>query len=241
MWIAVNCKKCNFLVISNSFSFPAVFVLPLNILSCALLFLLIVGIAETWSCQRALCKHRGKLWAVYNLPYGGSFIPTNGDTTTRVQETVVGSHKVSSGFSSWPRTEFASLPLSLTPIPPLLNANVAPLGFCCMMDYIQLFRLAGLEECCGCAPSHQLLSQARRNIKAASKRRTDGGLQGSCLIGQSRGALSLSRGWWLIYHSTGEVRPRRPPLLPTTLSHILLTDILSCLLPLQWCNECEHQ
>lgn len=204
-------------------------------------FLLIVGIAETWSCQWALCKHRGKLWAVYNLPYGGSFIPTNGNTTARGQETVVGSHKVSSGFSSWPRTEFASLPLSLTPIPPLSNANVAPLGFCCMMDYIQLFRLAGLEECCGCAPSHQLPSQARRNIKAASKRRAGGGLQGSCLIGQSRGALSLSHGWWLIYHSTGEVRPRRPPLLPATLSHILLTDILSCLLPLQSCNECEHQ
>lgn len=101
------------------------------------------------------------------------------------------------------------------PMPSLPKASVAPLGFCCMMGYIQLLRSAGLEECCGCTPSHRLVSGARRDIKAPSSRGREGGrrgLRGSCLIGQSRGALSLSHGWWLIYHSTGEVRPHRPPL-----------------------------
>ncbi len=157
---------------------------------------------------------------------------TAGYANASRQEAVVCSCQVSSGFRCWPGTRPRDrggrvniTPPFPTPILSLPKANVAPVGFCCMIGYIQLLRLAGLEECCGCAPSHWLVSEARRNIKAPQRRgRAMGrrGLRGSCLIGQSRGALSLSHGWWLIYHSTGEVKPHRPPIpVHHTLTHFI--------------------
>lgn len=89
------------------------------------------------------------------------------------------------------------------------------MGFCCMMGYIQLLYLAGLEECCGCAPSLQLVSGAKRNIKAASRMRQEGA-ERIMSHWTELGAMSLSHGWWLIYYPTGEVRPHVPSLLLTT-------------------------
>lgn len=103
---------------------------------------------------------------------------------------------VSGGFSSWPGTEWTSL--SQPPSLPLPKASVAPLGFCCMMGYIQLPRLAGLEECWGCAPSHQLVSGARRNIKAASRRGREGGWKGHVSLDRAGGhwACHMADGWF---------------------------------------------
>lgn len=55
-----------------------------------------------------------------------------------------------------------------------------------MFDYIQLFLSAGLEECFGFTPCHQLLSQARRNIKAASKEKATVGV-GVVVVGVGLG------------------------------------------------------
>lgn len=105
---------------------------------------------------------------------------------------------------------------------PFLNPHSFPskgqcgsYGLLYMMGYIQLLYLAGLEECCGCAPSLQLVSGAKRNIKAASRMRQEGA-ERIMSHWTELGAMSLSHGWWLIYYPTGEVRPHVPSLLLTT-------------------------
>lgn len=115
------------------------------------------------------------------------------------------------------------------PPPPTLQiANVAPLGFCCVFDYIQLFLSAGLEECFGFTPCHQLLSQARRNIKAASKEKAT---VGGWWEGGWGGAARVMSRWterragepvtWLMadlpLHWRGEASQARPLPLPLPL------------------------
>lgn len=119
-----------------------------------------------------------------------------------------------------------------SPPPPLQIANVAPLGFCCVFDYIHLFPSAGLEECFGFTPCHQLLSQARRNIKAASKEKATVGVV--VVVGggfRGGGAARVMSRWterragepvtWLMadlpLHWRGEASQARPLPLPLPL------------------------
>lgn len=210
------------------------------------------------SCNRTLRQVVG--WSQVSVPWPHSAVSLSSLLATlmpadRKQLLAPAGSAVVSAGSIRPRGQGGRVnitPPSPPPIPSLPKANAAPLGFCCMMGYIQLLRSAGLEECCGCAPSHRLVSGARRDIKAPSRRGREGGrrgLRGSCLIGQRRGALSLSHGWWLIYHSTGEVRPHRPPhpahhtRTHTHMfnTHTSLTDSPYCSPSPQCFNYPEHQ
>lgn len=113
--------------------------------------------------------------------------------------------------------------------PPFLpKANVAPLGFCCMMGYIQLLRSTGLEECWGCTPLLSLVTRAKRDIKASLRMGRDrGGRRAQRVMSHWAERGGTRPVTWLMadlpLHWRGEAR--RPPLPHTYTS---LTDSPCC-------------